>query len=88
MQVGMLLRISPLPLDFYQKIRKDFRHERKHRPTRPLTASPERSSSRWTPPFPITEDLSVRVANAYGMIQPGASDTSAVRVAFTVDDKG
>lgn len=33
-------------------------------------------------PFPIIEDLSMRVANAYGMIQPGASDTSAVRATF------
>ena len=30
-------------------------------------------------PFPIIEDLSMKVANAYGMIQQGASDTSAVR---------
>ena len=26
-------------------------------------------------PFPIIEDLSMKVAHAYGMIQPGASDT-------------
>ena len=39
-------------------------------------------------PFPIIEDLSMRVANAYGMIQPGASDTSAVRATFIIDDKG
>ncbi|MCA8896444.1 MAG: redoxin domain-containing protein, partial [Amphiplicatus sp.] len=32
--------------------------------------------------FPIIEDLSMKVANAYGMIQPGASDTSAVRATF------
>ena len=38
--------------------------------------------------FPIIEDLSMRVANAYGMIQPGASDTSAVRATFIIDDKG
>lgn len=36
-------------------------------------------------PFPIIEDLSMRVANAYGMIQPGASDTSAVRATFIID---
>jgi len=39
-------------------------------------------------PFPIIEDLSMRVAHAYGMIQPGASDTSAVRSTFVIDDKG
>ncbi|WP_114377467.1 peroxiredoxin [Elioraea thermophila] len=39
-------------------------------------------------PFPIIDDLSMRVANAYGMIQPGASDTSAVRAVFVIDDKG
>jgi peroxiredoxin (alkyl hydroperoxide reductase subunit C) len=39
-------------------------------------------------PFPIIEDLSMRVANAYGMIQPGASDTSAVRAVFVIDPQG
>ncbi len=39
-------------------------------------------------PFPIIEDLSMRVANAYGMIQPGASDTSAVRATFIIDPEG
>jgi peroxiredoxin (alkyl hydroperoxide reductase subunit C) len=39
-------------------------------------------------PFPIIEDLSMKVANAYGMIQPGASDTSAVRATFMIDPKG
>jgi peroxiredoxin (alkyl hydroperoxide reductase subunit C) len=39
-------------------------------------------------PFPIIEDLSMRVAHAYGMIQPGASDTSAVRATFVIDEKG
>jgi len=38
-----------------------------------------------TIPFPIIEDLSMKVANAYGMIQPGASDTSAVRATFLID---
>ena len=28
--------------------------------------------------FPIIEDLSMRVAHAYGMVMPGASDTSAL----------
>jgi len=39
-------------------------------------------------PFPIIEDLSMQVAHAYGMIQPGASDTSTVRATFIIDDKG
>ncbi len=39
-------------------------------------------------PFPIIEDLSMKVANAYGMIQPGASDTSAVRATFFIDPEG
>lgn len=39
-------------------------------------------------PFPIIEDLSMKVANAYGMIHPGAADTSAVRATFIIDPKG
>lgn len=39
-------------------------------------------------PFPIIADLSMTVANAYGMIQPGASDTSAVRATFVIDPQG
>ena len=39
-------------------------------------------------PFPIIEDLSMNVANAYGMVQPGASDTSAVRAVFVIDPEG
>lgn len=38
--------------------------------------------------FPIIEDLSMKVASAYGMIQPGASDTSAVRATFVIDPEG
>lgn len=38
-------------------------------------------------PFPIIEDTSMKVAHAYGMIMPGASDTSTVRTAFFIDDK-
>ncbi len=38
--------------------------------------------------FPIIEDLSMTVAAAYGMIQPGASDTSAVRATFLIDPEG
>lgn len=36
-------------------------------------------------PFPIIEDLTMQVAHAYGMVQPGASDTSAVRAVFVID---
>lgn len=39
-------------------------------------------------PFPIIADLSMKVASAYGMIHPGASDTAAVRATFVIDDKG
>ena len=39
-------------------------------------------------PFPVIEDLSMKVAHAYGMIHPGAADTSAVRATFFIDDKG
>lgn len=39
-------------------------------------------------PFPIIEDLSMNVAKAYGMIHPGAADTSAVRATFIIDPKG
>jgi peroxiredoxin (alkyl hydroperoxide reductase subunit C) len=39
-------------------------------------------------PFPIIEDLSMTVAHDYGMIQPGASDTSAVRATFLIDPEG
>jgi peroxiredoxin (alkyl hydroperoxide reductase subunit C) len=39
-------------------------------------------------PFPIIADLSMEVAKAYGMIQPGASDTSAVRATFVIDPEG
>ena len=39
-------------------------------------------------PFPIIADLSMNVASKYGMVQPGASDTSAVRAVFVIDDKG
>lgn len=39
-------------------------------------------------PFPIIEDLSMKVATAFGMIHPGASDTSAVRATFIIDPEG
>lgn len=38
--------------------------------------------------FPIIEDLKMDVARAYGMIHPGAGDTSAVRATFFIDPKG
>lgn len=38
--------------------------------------------------FPIIEDLSMKVAHSYGMVQPGASDTSAVRATFVIDPDG
>ena len=39
-------------------------------------------------PFPIIEDLKMEVAQAYGMIHPGAADTSAVRATFLIDPEG
>jgi peroxiredoxin (alkyl hydroperoxide reductase subunit C) len=39
-------------------------------------------------PFPIIADLSMKVAMAYGMVHPGASDTSAVRATFVIDPQG
>jgi len=36
-------------------------------------------------PFPIIADLGFKVANKYGMIQPGVSDTSTVRAVFIID---
>jgi peroxiredoxin (alkyl hydroperoxide reductase subunit C) len=39
-------------------------------------------------PFPIIEDLKMDVAKAYGMIHPGAGDTSAVRATFVIDPEG
>ncbi|RVT41375.1 peroxiredoxin [Rheinheimera sediminis] len=41
-----------------------------------------------TIPFPIIADLSMAVAKSYGMIQPGASDTAAVRATFFIDPNG
>jgi len=38
--------------------------------------------------FPVIADLSMDVASKYGMVQPGASSTSAVRAVFIIDDKG
>jgi peroxiredoxin (alkyl hydroperoxide reductase subunit C) len=39
-------------------------------------------------PFPIIADLDMAVAQSYGMIQPGASDTQAVRATFIIDPEG
>jgi len=38
--------------------------------------------------FPIIADLKMDVAKAYGMIHPGAADTSAVRATFLIDPEG
>jgi peroxiredoxin (alkyl hydroperoxide reductase subunit C) len=38
--------------------------------------------------FPVIADLSMEVARAYGMMQPGASNTSAVRATFVIDPEG
>ena len=39
-------------------------------------------------PFPVIADPSLTVARAYGMVHPGASDTSAVRTVFVIDPDG
>jgi peroxiredoxin 2/4 len=39
-------------------------------------------------PFPVIEDISMRVASAYGMVHPQASDTSTVRATFVIDPDG
>ncbi len=38
--------------------------------------------------FPLIEDISMEVAKKYGMIQPGESNTQAVRAVFVIDPKG
>jgi peroxiredoxin (alkyl hydroperoxide reductase subunit C) len=38
--------------------------------------------------FPLIEDITMEVAKRYGMIQPGQSNTQAVRAVFIVDPKG
>ncbi len=38
--------------------------------------------------FPLIEDITMEVAKKYGMIQPGESNTKAVRAVFYVDPKG
>lgn len=37
--------------------------------------------------FPLIEDLRMEVAKKYGMVQPNASTTQAVRAVFIIDDK-
>ena len=39
-------------------------------------------------PFPIIDDIKMEVAQAYGMIHPGAADTQAVRATFFIDPNG
>jgi peroxiredoxin (alkyl hydroperoxide reductase subunit C) len=38
--------------------------------------------------FPLIEDITMDVAKRYGMIQPGESNTKAVRAVFVIDPKG
>ena len=35
--------------------------------------------------FPLIEDIRMEIANQYGMMQPGASNTQAVRAVFIID---
>ena len=37
--------------------------------------------------FPVIADLDKRVASAYGMVHPGASDMAPVRAVFVIDPK-
>ena len=38
--------------------------------------------------FPLIEDIRMEVSSKYGMIQPGQSNTQAVRAVFIIDPKG
>lgn len=38
--------------------------------------------------FPLIEDIRMEVSNKYGMIQPGQSNTQAVRAVFVIDPEG
>jgi len=38
--------------------------------------------------FPVIEDLKMDVSRLYGMLQPSASDTQAVRAVFIIDPEG
>jgi peroxiredoxin (alkyl hydroperoxide reductase subunit C) len=37
--------------------------------------------------FPLIEDITMEVAGKYGMIQPGESNTKAVKGRFVIDPK-
>ena len=39
-------------------------------------------------PFPIAEDPSMAIARAFGMLPPGAGDSSTVRATFVIDPEG
>ena len=39
-------------------------------------------------PFPIIEDLSMKVAKTYGMLHPGQSTTATIRTVFFIDPEG
>lgn len=41
-----------------------------------------------TIPFPIVEDPSMAIGRAYGMIEPDAADSSAVRATYFIDPRG
>ena len=38
--------------------------------------------------FPIIADIDMKIANLYGMLQPGESETAAVRAVFFIDPAG
>ena len=38
--------------------------------------------------FPLIEDITMEIAKKYGMVQPGESNTKAVRAVFIIDPKG
>jgi len=38
--------------------------------------------------FPLIEDIRMEVSKLYGMVQPGQSNTQAVRAVFVIDPKG
>lgn len=38
--------------------------------------------------FPLIEDITMEIAKKYGMLQPGESNTKAVRAVFFIDPKG
>lgn len=38
--------------------------------------------------FPLIEDITMNIANKYGMVQPGESKTQAVRAVFFIDPEG